>query len=98
AGLILTSGIYDFSGFPTNEGYQSYFGTDTSLYAERSPIGGLGKLTVPSMVVYAELDPPPFVPQYEKLVAAMADAPGGRPRALMLPQHSHLSLGYGIGT
>ena len=98
AGLILTSGIYDFSGFPTNEGYQSYFGTDTSLYAERSPIGGLGKLTVPSMVVYAELDPPPFVPQYEKLVAAMADAPGGRPRALMLPQHSHLSLGYAIGT
>lgn len=98
AGLILTSGIYDFSDFPTNEGYQSYFGTDTSLYAERSPIGGLGKLTVPSMVVYAELDPPPFVPQYEKLVAAMADAPGGRPRALMLPQHSHLSLGYAIGT
>ena len=98
AALILTSGIYDFSDFPTNEGYQSYFGTDTSLYAERSPIGGLGKLTVPSMVVYAELDPPPFVPQYEKLVAAMADAPGGRPRALMLPQHSHLSLGYAIGT
>ena len=28
----------------------------------------------------------------------MADAPGGRPTTLMLPKHSHLSLGYAIGT
>jgi triacylglycerol lipase len=98
AGLILTSGIYDLADFPANEGYRSYYGNDPSLYAARSPIGGLSKLAIPSMVVYAELDPPPFVPQYEKLVAAMADAPGGKPRTLMLPKHSHLSLGYAIGT
>jgi hypothetical protein len=49
-------------------------------------------------VVHAELDPPPFIPQYEKLVAAMADAPGGKPKTLMLPRYSHLSLGYAIGT
>lgn len=98
AGLILTSGIYDVSDFPINDGYRSYFGTDTSLYAARSPIGGLSKLTIPSMAVYAELDPPPFIPQYQKLVAAMANAPGGKPKTLMLPQHSHISLGYAIGT
>jgi acetyl esterase/lipase len=98
AGLILTSGIYDIADFPVNDGYRSYIGNDASLYAERSPIAGLRKLAVPSMVVYAELDPPPFVPQYETLVAAMADAPGGKPKALMLSQHSHLSLGYAIGT
>jgi acetyl esterase/lipase len=98
AGLILTSGIYDITDFPVNDGYRSYIGNDTSLYAERSPIGGLSKLPVPSMVVYAELEPPPFIPQFQKLVAAMADAPGGKPKTLMLPQHSHLSLGYAIGT
>ena len=98
AGLILTSGIYDITDFPVNDGYRSYIGNDASLYAARSPIGGLSKLSVPSMVVYAELDPQPFVPQYEKLVAAMANAPGGKPKTLMLPQHSHLSLGYAIGT
>jgi len=98
AGLILTSGIYDIASFPVNDGYRSYIGSDPSLYAERSPIGGLARLPVPSMVVYAELDPPPFIPQFEALVAAMALAPGGKPKTVMLPQHSHLSLGYAIGT
>jgi acetyl esterase/lipase len=98
AGLILTSGIYDLTDFPVNDGYRSYIGSDPSLYAARSPISGLSRLTVPAMVVYAELDPPPFVPQFERLAAAMADAPGGMPTTLMLPKHSHLSLGYAIGT
>ncbi|MGD9923428.1 MAG: alpha/beta hydrolase [Pseudorhodoplanes sp.] len=98
AGLVLTSGIYDLTDFPVNDGYRSYFGNDASRYAARSPIGGLRTLTIPSMVVYAELDPPPFIPQCEKLVAAMAEAPGGKPRALVLPKHSHLSLGYAVGT
>ena len=40
AGLILTSGIYDLTDFPVNDGYRSYIGDDTSLYAARSPIGG----------------------------------------------------------
>ncbi len=98
AGLILTSGIYDLTDFPVNEGYRSYVGSDPSLYPARSPIGGLSKLTVPAMVVYAELDPPPFVTQFERLVAAMADAPGGKPTMVTLQKHSHLSLGYAIGT
>ena len=98
AGLILTSGIYDFTDFPPNEGYRSYIGSDESLYPARSPIGGLRTLVVPSLVVCAEYDPPPFVTQYELLIAAMAKAPGGQPRTLFLKQHSHLSLGYAIGT
>jgi acetyl esterase/lipase len=98
AGLILTSGIYDITDFPVNDGYRSYIGDDTSLYAERSPIAGLSKLPVPSLVVHAELEPAPFIPQFDKLVAAMAHAPGGKPKTVVLPQHSHLSLGYAIGT
>jgi triacylglycerol lipase len=98
AGLILTSGIYDLTEFPLNDGYRSYIGDDASQYAARSPIGGLGQLPVPAMVVYAELDPPPFIPQFQMLVAAMANAPGGKPKTLVLPRHNHLSLGYAIGT
>jgi triacylglycerol lipase len=98
AGLILTSGIYDLSTFPLSDNHRTYAGEDPSLYAARSPIEGLRRLSVPSLVVYAELDPEPFIPQYENLVAAMEAAPGGKPRTLRLAQHSHLSLGFAIGT
>jgi acetyl esterase/lipase len=97
-GLILTSGIYDIANFPLTDNYRSYFGDDPALYPERSPIHGLRHLTIPSMVVYAELEPPLFIGQFEALTTAMADAPGGKPRTHILPQHSHLSLGYAIGT
>jgi triacylglycerol lipase len=98
AGLILTSGIYDMTTFPLTDNYRSYIGNDASLYPERSPINGLRTLAIPSLLVIAELDPPPFIAQYEDLVAAMAKAPGGNPRTLFLDKHSHLSLGYSIGT
>jgi triacylglycerol lipase len=98
AGLILTSGIYDLVDFPLTDNYRSYIGSDASLHAKRSPLPGLGKLAVPSLLVYAELDPAPFIPQFEKLAAAMANAPGGKPRLLKLDRHSHLSLSFSIGT
>jgi triacylglycerol lipase len=98
AGLILTSGIYDLADFPLTDNYRSYIGSDPALYAERSPILGLRQLPVPSLLVRAELDPAPFIPQFDKLIEAMAKAPGGKPRTLVLDQHSHLSLGYAIGT
>ena len=98
AGLILTSGIYDMTTFPLTDNYRSYVGSDASQYASRSPIDGLRKLEIPSLVVHAELDPPPFITQFETLIAAMADAPGGQPRTLVLDKHNHLSLGYAIGT
>lgn len=98
AGLILTSGIYDMTTFPLTDNYRTYIGDDASLYAERSPTNGLDKLDIPSMIVYAELDPQPFIPQFEKLVAVMANAPGGKPCTVFLDKHSHLSLGYSIGT
>jgi triacylglycerol lipase len=98
AGLILTSGIYDLADFPLTDNYRSYIGSDTSLYPQRSPITGLGTLPVPSLLVYAELDPAPFIPQFEKLAATIANAPGGKPRLLKLDRHSHLSLSFSIGT
>lgn len=98
AGLILSSGIYDFTTFPFPPDYRTYVGSDPALYAARSPLPGLAKSPVPKAVAVAELDPEPFVEQFERLTAALRSGPGPRPRTLMLPQHSHLSLTYAIGT
>ncbi len=98
AGLILTSGIYDVAAFPMNDNFRAYFGSDASLYPSQSPIEGLRTLAIPSMIAYAELEPPPFITQFEALAKAMEKAPGGKPRTLQLDRHSHLSLGYAIGT
>jgi len=98
AGLILTSGIYDFTDFPLTDNHKGYTGSDPSLLAARSPIGGLRTLPVPALIAGAELDPPAFIDQQRKLIDAMAQTPAGKPQAVMLDGHSHLSLGFSIGT
>lgn len=98
AGLILTSGIYDFTDFPLTDNHKSYTGDGASNLAKRSPIGGLRSLPVPALIAGAELDPPSFIDQYRNLIDAMAQSPGGKPRVVMLEGHSHLSLGFSIGT
>jgi triacylglycerol lipase len=98
AGLILMSGIYDLTMFPLAPNYQAYVGKDASLYAERSALPGLLRRPAPMMIVAAELDPPPFLQQFDRLTAALNDSPGVLPRTLLLQQHSHLSAGYCIGS
>jgi acetyl esterase/lipase len=97
AGLILMSGIYDLTTFPLAPNYAAYVGDDASLYAQRSALPGLLKCPVPTMIVAAELEPPPFVVQFEKLKAALAET-STKARNLLVPQHSHISIGYSIGT
>jgi triacylglycerol lipase len=58
----------------------------------------LRALAVPALVAGAELDPPPFIDQHRRLVDAMAQTPAGKPREVQLKGHSHLSLGFSIGT
>ncbi len=98
AGLILTSGIYDFTDFPLTDNHKGYTGDDPKLLLVRSPIGGLRSLPVPALIAGAELDPPPFIDQHRRLVEAMAQTPAGKPREVGLKGHSHLSLGFSIGT
>jgi hypothetical protein len=91
------SGIYDFTTFPLAPNYQAYVGTDTALYGPRSPQAGFAASALPMMIVAAELDPPPFITHFEGLASALAGA-HTQARTLLLPQHSHLSAGYAIGT
>lgn len=97
SGLIASSGIYDVGAYPQNPNQDSYFGMDKSLYAERSPLSGLTRSTVPLLLLHAELDPPAFGQQVEALREALTRA-GRLPRVARLAGHNHLSGIYSIGT
>jgi triacylglycerol lipase len=97
-GAIMVSGLYDLTTDPVGGPEQSYFGKDASLYAERSALAGLLATRTPFMIVTAELDPEVFGRQFELLKNATCKAARGCARALVLPQHSHMSEVYSINT
>jgi triacylglycerol lipase len=95
AGAILMSGIYSLGN--TVSTWSAYYGEDVSKYPERTSLPRLIQHRLPLLVAWAELDPENFVPDSEQLVAGRESA--GRPTvALRLPNHSHLSEAYAIGT
>jgi triacylglycerol lipase len=98
AGAIMVSGIYDLTAGPLGDPEKAYFGADPSLYAERSSLPGLQVSNIPWMIATAELDPDPFHRQFDLLKEAACEGAHGCPRALMLPQHSHMSEVYSIDT
>jgi triacylglycerol lipase len=95
AGAILTSGIFDLGN--TVSVWKDYYGEDVARYPERSSLARLIQVPLPLLVNWAELDPPDFVPDSERLVAGRkaADKPLV---SLRLPNHSHLSEAYAVGT
>ena len=97
-GAIMVSGIYQLSAETIGEPEKIYFGTDPSLYAERSSLQGLATSKIPLMITAAELDPPAFGSQLELVKAATCKGASGCARTLMLPQHSHMSEVYAINT
>ena len=97
SGLILLSGVYDLSIVNPDERYMSYFGSDKSKYAERSPFAGLLELQLPLFVAYGELEPPPLLEQSERLAAALTKAK--RPAHIVkLAGHSHISITMSINS
>jgi triacylglycerol lipase len=98
AGAIMVSGIYDLTATPLADPERAYFGTDATLYPERSSLQGLLTTEIPLMVTAAELDPPGFVRQFDLLKEAACKRANGCAHAFMLPQHSHMSEVYSINT
>lgn len=95
AGAILSSGIYELGNAVSM--WKDYYGDDVSKYSERSSLQRLIDLRLPLLVNGAELDAPNFLPDTQQLIAGRNAA--GRPTvALQLPNHSHLSETYAIGT
>ena len=97
AGAVMTSGLYDTGTAEANPPLQSYFGTDASVYAQRSSLPGLVGSKVPLLLAYAELDPPEFHLQSEQAYAALRAA-GRQATLLKLMGHSHMSETYAINT
>ena len=92
AGAILMSGIY----VPTSM-WSVYYGEDATRYAGMASAPGLIQQRIPLFVVWAELDPPDFIPDTEQVIAGRQA--GGKPTvSLRLPNHSHLSEAYAVGT
>jgi len=98
AGAIVVSGIYDLAASPLGDQEMAYFGTDPSRYQERSSLAGLQASAIPLMIASSELDPPRFIEQFEQLKQALCKRAAGCARAVMLPQHSHMSEVYSINT
>lgn len=92
AGAILMSGIYTPSAT-----WSAYYGEDAGKYAGLASLPRLVQLRLPIMAVWAELDPPDFIPDSTQLIERRKAA-GLPTRDLRLPNHSHLSEGYAIGT
>jgi acetyl esterase/lipase len=97
AGAIMVSGIYELNA-PLAGGQRAYFGDDPARYAERSSLRGLGKTDIPLMLTAAELDPEGFVQQFELAKQVTCKRAIGCARAMLLPQHSHMSEVYSINT
>jgi triacylglycerol lipase len=98
AGAILLSGIYDLTATPLADPERAYFGADPSRYADESSLQGLPTTDIPLMLVTAELDPPGFVKQFDLAKEATCKRASGCARAIILPQHSHMSEVYSINT
>jgi triacylglycerol lipase len=99
AGAIFSSaGAYDITKDSPSESRASYYGADTSKYAERSALPGLLKTSLPFMISSAELDPPAIFEQFIELKEAMCKTERGCVRSLVLPHHGHMSASYSINT
>ena len=98
AGAIMISGLYDLTAMQLGDPERAYFGADPSRYAEESSLQGLATTNIPLMIVAAEMDPAMFLRQFALLKDAICKTASGCPRALILPQHSHMSEVYSINT
>jgi triacylglycerol lipase len=97
-GAIMVSGIYNLVATTLADPERAYFGTDPNLYPERSSEQGLLVAKIPLMIVTAELDPPGFSKQFDLVKDASCKAQISCVRALVLPQHNHMSEVYSINT
>jgi acetyl esterase len=101
SGVVLISGRLkadNRADDPNGQRVEEYFGKDTSLYAERSPVNFGARSPLPTFVVIAEFDNP-FLDVYSaELFAKICEARSKCPRFLRLAGHNHQSTTLSINT
>lgn len=86
SGLIMLSGIYNFTSMKVGHLERSYIGDDFTLYEKRSSLDGLLNSNLPMLITLAENDPPMFEQQGLELLTKFQQ------------KHKHLpQFVYGIG-
>jgi len=97
AGIILLSGIYDYSIMPPSPMEPAYLGEDRAVYPSRSSLAGLVQSDIPMLVTLAEFDPPQFERQTLNLLSAIQQAKGKLPWTVYGIGQNHLSVALYLG-
>lgn len=96
-GLILLSGLYNFTSMQIGPLERSYLGDDAGLYSPRSSLAGLVASNIPMLLTLAELDPPLFEQQTLELVSALQQKHQHPPQLVRMMGHNHLSVALYLG-
>ncbi len=96
-GVLLMSGLYRAEA-PLPAGPKAYFGDDTALYAERSPLTHVRPLSIPVWLAVAELDPGWIAEQTYALAQSMTRVNGKSPLFIFNRGHNHVSTVQSLGS
>lgn len=97
SGLILLSGLYDWTSMDMGPLERSYIGDDFTQYAARSSLQGLLDCQLPLLVTLAELDPPVFEQQGLQLLTAWQRKFHSLPQFVYASGQNHMSVAMALG-
>jgi acetyl esterase/lipase len=95
AGLVVVSGRVRCENRPDNPNakrVEAYFGPDTALMEDGSPVNHVHADSVPTMVAYAEFENPRLDIYCLELAWRLAEAKGRAPRVMRVMGHNHTSI------
>ena len=101
AGSIVVSGRVRADNLPTNPNarkVEAYYGTDNTLYEERSALHLAGKDSVPTFIAIAQYENPMLDVYCLELAHKLGLAKGRSPRFMQLWGHNHSSIIAHINT
>jgi acetyl esterase/lipase len=97
SGLILLSGLYDWTSLEPGPLERAYLGDDFTLYEARSSQPGLLECRLPLLVTLAELDPPAFEQQGLQLLTALQRKHQHLPQFVYASGQNHMSVAMALG-
>jgi acetyl esterase/lipase len=97
AAVMLMSGFYSAEA-PLPAGPRAYFGEDTQLYPQRSPLSHVGPGALPLWLGVAELDPGWIAQQTYALARTLTLANGRSPDFHFFRGHNHVSTVQSLGS
>ncbi len=73
-------------------GVEGYYGADSSIYNDVTPITHVDASSLPTFIAMAEFENPLIDVYYLELAHRLADAKGFAPPVLWLKEHNHTSI------